>query len=80
MRRTYANYRKDNWDEHLVDVEMACNSAINSITLCSPFYLKYVMTPRKKPLEAPATTIVPKRDSWKNESYNIAGKVKRYVT
>ena len=33
----FANYRKDNWDERLVDFEVVRNSAVNSNTLRSPF-------------------------------------------
>ena len=55
MIRAFANYRKDNWDEHLVDFEVAYNSAINSTTLCSPFYINYGLHPRTVPLEALAT-------------------------
>lgn len=51
MIRTYANFRKTNWDEHIVDVEVAYNSAVNSVTLCTPFYLNYGMNPRTIPLE-----------------------------
>ena len=51
MIRTYTNFRKDNWDEHLVDVEVAYNSAVNSVTLCTPFYLNYGINPRTIPLE-----------------------------
>lgn len=55
MIRAFANFRKDNWDEHLVDFEVAINSAINSTTLCSPFYLNYGLHPRTIPLEALAS-------------------------
>ena len=39
MIRAFANYKKDNWDEHIVDFEVAYNSAINSTRRCSPFLL-----------------------------------------
>ena len=55
MIRAFANFRKDNWDEHLVDVEVAYNSATNSTTLCSPFYINYGLHPRIIPLETLAT-------------------------
>ena len=51
MIHTYANFRKDNWDEHLIDIEVAYNSAVNSVTLCTPFYRIYGMNPRTIPLE-----------------------------
>ena len=37
MIRAFANYKKDNFDEHLVDFEVAYNSGVNATTLCSPF-------------------------------------------
>ena len=51
MIRPYENFRDDNWDEHLVEVEVAYNSAVNSVTLCTLFYLNYGMNPRAVPLE-----------------------------
>lgn len=53
--RAFANFRKDNWDEHLVDVEVAYNSAVNSTTMCSPFYVNYGIHPRTVPIEALAS-------------------------
>lgn len=50
MIRAFANFRKDNWDEHLVDFEVAYNSAINSTTLYSPFYLNYGIHPKTIPM------------------------------
>ena len=54
MIRTYANFRKDNWDEHLIDIEVAYDSAVNSVTLCTPFYRNKGMNPRTIPLETQA--------------------------
>ena len=51
MIRAFANYKKDNWDEHLVDFEVAYNSAVNSTTLCSPFFVNYGVHPKIVPLE-----------------------------
>ncbi len=51
MIRAFANFRKNNWDEHLVDFEVAYNSAIHSTTLCTPFYLNYGINPKTIPLE-----------------------------
>ena len=56
MIRAFANYRKDNWDEHIVDFEVAYNSAVNSTTLCSPFYLTYGIHPRTIPIETLASS------------------------
>ena len=55
MIRAFANFRKDNWDEHLIDFEVAYNSAINSTTLCSPFFVNYGIHPKIVPLESLAT-------------------------
>ena len=55
MIRAFANFRKDNWDEHLVDFEVAYNSAVHSTTLCTPFFINYGIHPRTIPLETLAT-------------------------
>ena len=55
MIRAFANFRKDNWDEFLVDFEVAYNSATNATTLCTPFYINYGLHPRVTPVEALAT-------------------------
>ena len=47
MKRIYANFRKDNWDEHLIEIEIAYNSAVNSVTLRTPFYGNYGMNPEQ---------------------------------
>ena len=39
MIRAFVNYKKNNWDEHLRDFMVAHNSAVNSTTLCSPFFI-----------------------------------------
>ena len=52
MIRALANYNKDNWDVYLVDFEVAYNSAVNSTTLCTLFYVNYGMHPRTVPIEA----------------------------
>ena len=36
MIRAFSNYKKDNWDQTLVDFEVACNSAVHTTRLCSP--------------------------------------------
>ena len=33
MIRAFANFKKDTWDEHLIDIEVTYNSAVNSTTL-----------------------------------------------
>ena len=39
--RSFTNVKKDNLEEHLIDVEIAYNSAANSTTLCTPFLVNY---------------------------------------
>ena len=39
MIRSYVNYRQNDWDEHLVNCEIAYNNSINATTGYSPFYL-----------------------------------------
>ena len=51
MIRAFANFRKDNWDEHLVDFEVAYNSSVHATTMFSPFYLNYGINPRTIPLQ-----------------------------
>ena len=51
MIRAFANYKKDSWDEHLVDLEVVYNSAVNATTLCSPFFANYGIHPRTVPIE-----------------------------
>ena len=49
--RAFSNYRKNDWEEHLVDFEAAYNSAVNSTTLCPPFFMNYGIHPRTVPVE-----------------------------
>ena len=37
--RVLTNYKKDNRNECLVDFEVACDSVVNSTTLCSRFFV-----------------------------------------
>lgn len=45
MIRVFVNYKK-RLDKHLVDVEVAYNSYVNSTTLCTTFYLDYGIHPK----------------------------------
>ena len=51
----FANYGKDDWDKHLVDFEVAYNSAMNRTNLCTPFFINYGLHPRIVPMEALAS-------------------------
>ena len=48
--RAFANYKRDNWDDRLVDFEIAYISAVNSTTLCSPFLVNYGIHSRTIPI------------------------------
>lgn len=45
--RAFANDRKDNCDYHLIDFEVAYNSAVNSSTFSTSFFINYGMQPRE---------------------------------
>ncbi len=51
MIRAFANYKKDNWDEQLVDFEVAFKLAMKSTTLCSAFFINYGIQPKLNPLK-----------------------------
>ena len=46
MLRARANYRQDDWDEHLTAAEFAYNNAMQASTKFSPFQLNYGRMPR----------------------------------
>ncbi len=50
-----ANYKKDNWEDKLVDFEVVYSSAVNSTTLCTSFYVNYGIHPRTIPFEGLTT-------------------------
>ncbi len=50
MIRAFANYKKNDWDEKLVDFDVAYNSAVNSARLSSPFFVYFGIYPRKNPI------------------------------
>lgn len=43
--RSFANYEKENCDVYRIDFEIACNSATNSTTICTMFYVNYSVHP-----------------------------------
>ncbi len=70
MIRAFGNYKKDNWDDNLVDFEVARNSAVNSTTIFSPFYVNYGIHPRTIPLEG-LTTNNPSPKSFLDAIHDI---------
>ena len=50
MIRAFENYYKDNWDENLIDFEVAYNSSVHKTTMRIPFFLNYGIHPRTIPL------------------------------
>lgn len=42
--RSVANYKRDNWHEHLLDTEVALNSAVNNATTYSALFLTIEFT------------------------------------
>lgn len=59
MIRAFTGFRKDDWDNHLIEFEVAYNSAIHSTTLCTPFYLNYGVQPRTIPAQSLSETHSP---------------------
>ena len=49
--RAYVNYKQDDWDEHLVALELAYNCSVQRSTGFSPYYLNYGYDPNL-PLDA----------------------------
>jgi hypothetical protein len=52
IMRCFVDEHQRNWDQLLVDVEVSYNSAPHSATLNSPFFLNYVLHPRKIPMNS----------------------------
>ena len=51
MIRSFTNYDKSNWDEYLIEFEVAYNSSVHATTTFTPFYLNYGHHPRTLPIE-----------------------------
>lgn len=63
MLRCFVDSAQSNWDELLIDAEVAYNSAPHSTTTFSPYFLNYGMHPRTIPIDA-ATSISPAADDF----------------
>ena len=50
MIRAFVNHKQENWDEHLIEFEVAYNSSVNATTTYSPFYLTYCENIRTTPV------------------------------
>ena len=51
MIRCFVNYDKDDWDEHLLEFEVAHSASVHSKTAHTPFFLNYGLHPRTIPAE-----------------------------
>ena len=61
MIRCFVNYDKSNWDENLVNFEVAYNSSVQATTTFTHFYLNYGIEPKTIPMQtlqsdSPATS------------------------
>ena len=45
MLRAYVNNEQDNWDEHLVSLEIAYNNSLQASTGFTPFHMNYLQHP-----------------------------------
>jgi hypothetical protein len=45
MLRAYVNNEQDDWDEHLVSLEIAYNNSVNPSTGCTPYHMNYAQHP-----------------------------------
>ena len=70
MIRAFSNYKKENWDEHLVDFEDAYNSGVNATTLFSPFFVNYGIHPRTVPINQMVSNN-PSAKSFSDETQDI---------
>lgn len=61
--RCFVDEHQRNWDQLLVDVEVAYNSAPHSATLYSPFFLNYGLHPRTIPMDS-VTSINPSANDF----------------
>ena len=43
--RAYVNYKQDDWDQHLIALELAYNCSVQRSTGYSPYYLNYGYDP-----------------------------------
>ena len=74
MIRAFTSFRKDDWDKHLIEFEVAYNSAIHSTTLCTPFYLNYGIHPRTIPAQALSETHSPSVNEFLENIQNATKK------
>ena len=68
---TCAISRKDSCNVHIVDIEVAFNPTVNSVTPCTPLYINYEVYPRTIPLETLANENTPNTELLETVKSNI---------
>ena len=71
MIRAFSKFDKTNWDENIVDFEVAYNSSVHSTTLFTPFFLNYGIHPRTIPIQTLSSNIPAVGSFIKNTQKNI---------
>ena len=64
--RNFVDQHQSNWDDFLIDAEVAYNRSPNAVTTYSPFFLNYGFEPRTVPLDLHAAkdSTVPAVSDW----------------
>ena len=81
MLRCYVDQNQSNWDEFLIDVEVAYNSSPHATTTYSPFYLNYGFEPKTIPLDTSVRTEtnVPALSDWLEQLRNANEKARKAI-
>lgn len=63
MIRAFVNFDKSNWDDNLIDFEVAYNSSVHATTSFTPYFMNYGIHPRTIPIQT-LSSDVPAADSF----------------